>query len=304
MTQFASIFIFLCLPFSLLSQQIITFYENPSRLFGYMTLEGDTLLPANYCQARPFHSGLAIVHLCQSQYASYYTQIPALIDTKGNILFKLEKRHYFPVGAIMKNNRIPVFNPTKDFGYYNIRGEEVIPFQYEKAWSFGENLAAVKERETNTIHFIDTTGKKIFQLPEGYELMDNSSYRFSEGLIAVVDKSSGLMGFMNKKGELVIKCQFDQVGNFSEGKAYAAMITNSYMNFVGKNRMGYINEKGEWVIELPHKTANLENGCYFEGSEFNDGMARMCIRENDGDCVNYGCLSVDENGKVFREDWE
>jgi hypothetical protein len=287
-----------------LAQPLYPFYNQPTRLFGYETLASDTIIPAQFCHARSFQNEYAVVYLCQNRRAPLYTQIPALINTKGEVIFQLEERYGFPVGASFRQNRIPVIKPTWEYVFFNLAGELAIDAQYEKAWSFGEGWAGVEDLANPGIYFIDTAGNKVAQLPEGYRLIDNSGICFSEGLIAVMNKQTGKMGFMNKNGEIVIPCTFDQVGNFNEGKAYAAMITNTYMNQVGKNRIGYINQEGEWVIELSSEKANLPNGCYFEGGEFNGGVAQMCIRENDGDCMNAGCLWLDGKGKILREDWE
>jgi len=64
---------------------------------------------------------------------------------------------------------------------------------------------------------------------------------FSEGLAAVAD-DSGLYGYIDKLGNVVIKPQFRLAGEFHEGLAVVDL------NVVG-GRQAYINTKGEIVLD-------------------------------------------------------
>ncbi|NQY12149.1 MAG: WG repeat-containing protein [Flavobacteriales bacterium] len=57
-------------------------------------------------------------------------------------------------------------------------------------------------------------------------------------------------GFANTQGELVLPHQFDNVGIFSEGLAYAKK----------GSKWGYINKKGDWVIEPIYTKCSNFNG--------------------------------------------
>lgn len=81
---------------------------------------------------------------------------------------------------------------------------------------------------------------------ERYDQID----AFSEGLAAV--HRDGKWGYINLKGEEVIPCQFPEsyrVGQFSEG--VACVVDTSYKNdsALWNKRVGFINKKGEWVLE-------------------------------------------------------
>lgn len=80
------------------------------------------------------------------------------------------------------------------------------------------------------------------------------SSRFSEGL-AAVEYEENKTGYINKKGELVIKDFYGDAGAFSEGLA-AAKKEGSY-------KYGYIDKTGSWVIP-PQFT---------EAGEFKNGIA-------------------------------
>ena len=80
---------------------------------------------------------------------------------------------------------------------------------------------------------------------------------FSEGLISVY--SDGKWGFMNKKGEMVIKAKYDSVTEFSCGLAGVGV----------DEKYGYINTDGELVIPLQ-----------FDGAaSFSDDIALVYVNE-------------------------
>lgn len=73
---------------------------------------------------------------------------------------------------------------------------------------------------------------------------------FSEGLAAV--HRDGKWGYINLKGEEVIPCQFSdvyRVGQFSEGVACVVDNRNKADSALWNKRIGFINKKGEWVLE-------------------------------------------------------
>lgn len=81
---------------------------------------------------------------------------------------------------------------------------------------------------------------------ERYDQID----AFSEGMAAV--HRDGKWGYVNLKGEEVIPCQFSDAftpGQFSEGLACVVDDRNEADKELWNKRVGFINKKGEWVIE-------------------------------------------------------
>lgn len=81
---------------------------------------------------------------------------------------------------------------------------------------------------------------------ERYDQID----AFSEGMAAV--RRDGKRGYINLKGEEVIPCQFSdeyRVGQFSEGVACVIDNRNKDDKEIWNKRVGFINRKGEWVLE-------------------------------------------------------
>lgn len=146
------------------------------------------------------------------------------------------------------------------FGYLNAKGEFAIAPQFSLALPFSEGLAAVRDvfnRYGYKYGYIDLTGKYVI-MPQFEE-----AFGFSEGLAQVGD-TNHLMGFIDRSGKWVVKPQFrafSRHSNFSEG--LACVPTNDVtMNFPFDSnsnpdfKWGYINKKGEPVIDFKFKTAN------------------------------------------------
>lgn len=89
---------------------------------------------------------------------------------------------------------------------------------------------------------------------------------FHEGL-ARVQNNKGLWGFINKKGEEVIPCQFKDAKDFSEG---LAPVCNE------EGKWEYIDKRGKLVISCQDFITCSDE--YTEIGNFYDGIAR--IREN------------------------
>lgn len=108
-------------------------------------------------------------------------------------------------------------------GYVNRQtGELVIPYQYD-SWNsgtFSEGFAYVclpgenDEEEPQDYLMIDETGNQLLP-PAGTKITTRS--RFSEGLCAVEDECTGLIGFMDAAGALVIEPKYTGAYGFSEG---------------------------------------------------------------------------------------
>jgi hypothetical protein len=97
-------------------------------------------------------------------------------------------------------------------GYVNKEGVEVIKPQYADGLTFHEGYAAVKEGDKWL--YLDSTGKAITAA-----IFEDASC-FTNGF-AVVSKNY-LYGFINASGEIAIPCIFSNARSFSEGLAPAS----------------------------------------------------------------------------------
>jgi hypothetical protein len=97
-------------------------------------------------------------------------------------------------------------------GYVNKKGVEVIKAQYDDGLTFSEGYSAVKKE--GKWSYVDSTGKFIT------EAIFDDAHNFSNGLAAVAKNE--LFGYINTTGELVITYQFSNASIFSEDLASAA----------------------------------------------------------------------------------
>ncbi len=106
-------------------------------------------------------------------------------------------------------------------GYVNKAGEEVIKPQYDEGLTFNEGYTAVR-MDTKWMYF-DSTGRQVT------EAIYEDAYGFKDGLATVA--KNGLYGFINTSGETVIPFQFSNARCFSEGLAPAAN-AKGYWGFI------------------------------------------------------------------------
>ena len=133
------------------------------------------------------------------------------------------------------------------------------------------------------------------------------SFEFSEGLAAFYDNISNKIGFINKQGKVKITALYDDVGIFSEGAAYAAILGDKFPGYLKtgdgntSDNIGYIDSKGRFLFTLPDSLINLTNGCYFHGEPFDNGEALMYITENGADCAGdypFYQMTIDKKGQL------
>lgn len=142
---------------------------------------------------------------------------------------------------------------------------------------------------------------------ERYDQID----AFSEGLAAV--RCNGKWGYINLKGEEVIPCQFSdeyRVGQFSEGVACVIDNRNKDDKEIWNKRVGFINKKGEWVLEGDFFT---EAHCPYASMQqysdylpsFKDGKVAVWDKSSTYDNWDEWdntskIILIDHNGKIYE----
>lgn len=102
--------------------------------------------------------------------------------------------------------------------------------------------------------------------------------KFNEGLAVFEDVSTGLKGYVDSNGKVVVKPQFAAAGGFYQGRA---VVKNT------QEEWGYIDKSGNWVISPKFCSA----------ARFSEGLAGVYVggvRDENGDCVQgkWGFISV------------
>jgi len=238
------------------SERWTTYNENG--LIGYKDQGGKVVIKAQFDDAEKFSQGIAKVYDKVKGAVAY-------IDTTGKpiTLFK-----YYPaasshivydglmqvaiygddvVNAIMNgdgveytdslgNNTVVVMKSGKKlkydpkYGFINKTGKEVIPLQFDDAYSFQDGMAAVLKFQDwyegftiNKIGYIDTTGKLIIPYQYGGDnSYDGSAFCYKDGLVCFFQYlgKGGLSadgwvtnppgGIMDKTGKVIVPSNPDR----------------------------------------------------------------------------------------------
>jgi hypothetical protein len=219
-------------------------------LYGYIDKKGNWVIPAESEEADHFREGEALVF----QKGNYY-----IIDTLGNKKLKIPSNYaelsntgFVKISSDTKwgvintkgniivdtlyNELSPYFVDGYSWGWKNGRcfiisdkGKTIQLPEIDKIWMFKSGVATF--RKGHQYGFCDTTGRMV---------MMNISV-FSEGLAAASEnsdiKSSGLYGYIDFSGKLIIPYQFSQAFPFRYGLAHVEI----------DGKMAYINKTGKII---------------------------------------------------------
>lgn len=235
-------------------------YSSDYRLWGFINTIGEIVIPLKYRDVSDFKFGLSLV--LSNDGLKYY-----LIDKKGGIILSIDHEPYYLKDEFFntdyKNDSLIVIKSGKNLKIFDIKGNLKITVPYLSA-SFGFNYGTLIVRQTNgSLGLIDTKGKILvnFGKYQGFS-------PFYEGRAAVL--KDGLWGFIDVKGNEVIKPQYYEYKNFSDGLALVKKITGWY----------FINNVGKSVIG-PIRFDYFDNKYDFnEISNFKNGLAYISNRNN------------------------
>ena len=164
---------------------------------------------------------------------------------------------------------------SKDWGYYNLKGEAVIQPQFKNAIGFDESgLAAIYEPKAKEFYFIKANGEKLQTEVSGFKLMEIFGFGmkgFRDGMAPV--KIDDKWGFLNTQGKLTVAATFDKVTQFNSGFASGQKGGKFYV--IGKNGQ-------ETLIDIPGLA---------DVTEFSEQLA---VYKTPDDMVGY----IDGAGKI------
>lgn len=225
----------------------------------YVKKDGQ-LLNQYFDMCYPFKDGMGRIEKYGSGYGSTY----GFVNKNGEIAIEPK---YENVGDFY--NGLALVKINSNFGYINKLGEIAIEPKYYSATKFKEGLAAVRDTESKT-KYINTKGEVVLEIDSYY-----IGYNFSDGLAMFNQKGKKGHGFVNKKGEIVIKPddRFEAIDNFNEGVA----------RFFTKTETGFINTKGEIVFKVKK---NIALG------EVSEGMILFQVKDDNLSSNNYGYMNL------------
>ena len=178
------------------------------------------------------------------------------IDKNGNDVFN---QRFYRADDFTEGYAVVEEDSYDSYGFIDKTGKYLATPQFRVARPFSDGMAAVqiigKEPFGQTSWgFIDTTGKVAINPRFENALQIDSTLIetdiFPDPEFKNIDTQ---VGYMNNEGAIVISCQFEKVGSFSEGIAPVCVF----------DKWGYIDKRGKFVISPIYyvvKAHSFKNG--------------------------------------------
>ncbi|MFW5702277.1 MAG: WG repeat-containing protein [Bacteroidota bacterium] len=183
---------------------------------GYINPDGEVIIRMSNAVGYNFSEGLAAIS--NKDFKVGY------INRAGEMVIdmKYDEPGMFSEGYVKANN-------SGRFGYINRVGEMVIPQIYDDVRPFTEGLAFVGEidkRYMSKWGMIDTSGKKII------DFIFDDTRDFSEGLAAV--KLDGRWLYIDKTGKNYYEKDYDYADSFVNGLAWISSDKENIRGYINK----------------------------------------------------------------------
>jgi hypothetical protein len=221
------------------------------------------------------------------------------------------------------DDSLTIYSQDDKRGYFNMfTGKAVIPAQYEKAWVFSEGVAWVMRQ--GELILINQNGEDVLGKTFPYtESID--SYCFHNGICPMLEHD-GRIGFINKKGEWVIKPFLnyanhddhgfwlgwdsdENYGVFTESGEILLPFEFDYITFHYHDEYIYARKQNH-VDQVYDFEGNLVNACNYEGvyqmeyesDEFvyDKDMEEYIRKSESANCRKY--MSLDYNYGLMDKD--
>jgi len=181
-------------------------HSRESRRWGFIDRQGKLVVPPRFTLVGKFSQGLASVSIDRSSFG--------YINKKGD--WVIEPR--FKDAGDFVDGLAPARADSGKMGFINKKGVFVISPQYINAQSFSDGWAKVIDG--SSVAYIDKKGKT--QLSSAGYPRYTFNDPFSEGLTPFSDSSAKInrkIGYMDKKGNVVIAPRFKEGAPFKNGLA-------------------------------------------------------------------------------------
>lgn len=234
-------------------------FLSPNGKYGYLDKRGDTAIAPMFDKAYPFHEGLAKVKM---------DGLDGYIDKTGKMV--VEPQFFFSrdfsnglavyaqgeeaedwfvylVSDLDLDSDIDEYIVISGYFelrkhedlYYNKQGRIAFTLPYDTVYPFSDGLAAVSVN--GKWGFINTKGEMVIAPQfdeESFVSFCSDLLGYSEGL-CLIKNSDNKYGYMDKTGKIVIKCQYEDAGDFHDGLAKVKV----------NGKYGFIDKTGKMVIE-------------------------------------------------------
>jgi hypothetical protein len=229
------------------SVQLMPVKDKVSGKWGYAAPDGTLKIDCQYDAVQAFQDGVAKVKegglygfinangdtISSIQYIDGYTVngyivvwkpgwIVGVFDKNGNTIFPFG--NYLSITPNYNCTLFAVENDSHEWGIVDRDGNTVINFNY-RSLMFGYDYDGVSQGDTGlitaenddgTFSFINTNGTPVFR--ESINLPYKTAATFADGFVSVMD-TNNLWGLIDRTGNLVVPCLYDQMVGFYKGLA-------------------------------------------------------------------------------------
>jgi hypothetical protein len=170
-------------------------------------------------------------------------------------------------------NRYP-FKLGDKYGFIDKNGEVKIQPTFDNESEFINGFAILTQNDLTTI-VIDTNGNRLTEFKDNFpfwitkknDQSQSYKYFFNDNRLPVFDTLTKRYGFIDSKGDLVIKYQFSHISNFSEGRAAVGFWDNNpnrtfatpsaeYYAYSDSIKWGFIDTNGVLIIETKYRNVS------------------------------------------------
>ncbi|MBZ0198849.1 MAG: WG repeat-containing protein [Ignavibacteriaceae bacterium] len=151
----------------------------------------------------------------------------------------------------------------------------------------------------NRIYSIDKNGKEVkgTSIPFKAFAAQLKYFKYSDGMLKYLDPTANLYGYINNKGKILIKPEYEEAEAFSEGLAAVKAVLGT-----GERKWGYIDKNGKKVIDFIYTN---KPGNFAEGkAQVTDKDDKTGFIDKNGDVVietKYAWCSSFKNGMAYVE---
>ena len=257
--------------------------------WGYIDINNNIIIKAQFKAAAPFHEGLAAVQLVSNKLG--YINKNGKLEFETNYHFLYSFSEGLAAADKLVSKQFSKEN-NKWFGnfqlvYINKDGQEVI--KTANLWissldysnsplldnyffvDFHNGVAIIKTYNYSGINKIINTNDSLIDKQGKVLCKYYCITPFKDGLAVVslfAGKHKQISGYIDKTGEITLPLKFTQADSFHEGLAIVSTKVH------GRDRFGYINKSGNWVIK-PQFRGSFEGHFSASGGEqdFYEGLA-------------------------------
>ncbi|NJL15205.1 MAG: WG repeat-containing protein [Microscillaceae bacterium] len=204
--------------------------------WGYINTFGNAIIPFAYEYLGEFSQGLVCAIIKEGKNFKM-----GFLDDAGE--WKIPPVYDVVVGKYPYQNfregKVAVLKDEK-WGYLDLKGDVIIPFQFAQVHPFAEGRALVSQDESQLMarwQIIDEWGHIVATLPQAVEWLD---YTFQQGFIR--GRKNDQVFYVNREGQ-ILETPPLKMGQIFLGE-YAQVVVEQN----GQTHWGLLNRAGQWVL--------------------------------------------------------